>query len=62
MLVEMNSDEKIDGELEASTMSPSNLSYNQTAKVIAKLVMSTRTTAGPREDPDRSLLQSMGLI
>jgi hypothetical protein len=62
MLVEMNSNEESDGELEASTMSPSNVSYIETAKLIAELVMSTRTTAGPRGDPDRSLLRSMGLI
>jgi hypothetical protein len=62
MMEETNNDERKDTKLEASTMCFSIFSYNETAIVIAELVMSTRTTAGPRGDPDRSFLQNMGLI
>ena len=43
-------------------MSCSNFSYNENAIVIAELGSSTRTTAGPRGDPDRSVLHIIGLI
>lgn len=49
-------------ESEASTRPPNNISYNETAEVFAGLVMSTRTTAGPRGNPDRSFLRNMELI